>query len=388
MNSQTATSGPMIASSAMRMPKNKGRKSRFSRWNDNLNLIFNHGGPGFCHFVITNRCDAHCRFCNFAAGNLKPEDLRAVSLEDGLLSIDILYDSGIRYIEFVGGEALLHREILSFVSHAHQKGMNTLICTHGGRLTPDFIHDLKEAGLNSIVISIDAPSSAVHEENRGIRNLCHKIRQANRVLRKVNIHSTASVTISRLISDYDKLPGFLTEMGFSQVTFSYPLQYLGSTYRGFSTSDLVHFSPQELITIFDKIQQLKKIIHIVNNKISIAEMQKFLRRMPQQFPCLGGYRYFLLDWNLDVYRCHFWETPMCNIHGFGPHKFIRDHCNLCMIDCYRDASVLQYIAVSLTDAFQAMKCRNFKGVYRSLVTKKNLLCLQAVAEQLRWITKL
>lgn len=377
----------MIASSAMRTPKNKVRKSRFSRWNDHLNLIFNHGGPGFCHFVITNRCDAHCKFCNFAAGNLKPQDLRAVSLEEGLLSIDILYDSGIRYIEFVGGEPLLHKEITSFVAHAHQKGMHTLICTNGGHLTADFIHHLKEAGLKSVVISIDAPSCAVHEKNRGIRDLCQKIRQANRVLKKVNIHSTASVTISKLISDYDRLPEFLTEMGFSQVTFSYPLQYLGSTYQGFSTSDLVHFSPQELITIFDKIQQLKKRFHIVNNKVSIAEMQKFLRREPQQFPCLGGYRYFLLDWNLDIYRCHFWKTPICKIHEFGPHRFIRDHCNRCMIDCYRDASVLQYIAVSLTDAYQAMKARNLKGVYRSLVTKKNLLCLQAVMEQLRWITK-
>ncbi len=371
----------------MSIAKSNRTNSFLSKWKDNLSLIFNHGGPGFCHFIITNRCDAHCRFCNFAVGNINPKDLRSISRDEGLLSIDMLYENGVRYIEFVGGEALLHKDILHFVSYAHQKGMTAMICTNGGKLTEDFILGLKKAGLDSMIISIDAPSEAIHEENRGIKDLCKKIRRANEILKKVNINTTASVTISKLISDYDKLPEFLKSMGFSSVTFSYPLDYLGSGYQGFSDSGLIKYNTEELIGIFDKINDLKKKFHIVNNKVSISEMQSFLRKEPQRFPCLGGYRYFFLDWNLDVYRCHFWEHPMCKIQDFAPDKFIRDHCNRCMIDCYRDASVLQHIAVSLTDAYQSIKAGRYRKAYSTMFTKNNVDCLKAVKEQFNWILK-
>jgi MoaA/NifB/PqqE/SkfB family radical SAM enzyme len=372
----------------MEFGRNDGTKSPFSKWRDPLDLIFNQGGPGMSHFAITNLCDAKCKFCDFAVGNISHQDLRSVSRQDGIRSIDILYDNGIRYIQFVGGEALLHKDILTFVKYAHEKGMTTMICTNGGRLTEECIFSLKEAGLNSIFISIDAPSIAVHEENRGIRNLGEKICHANDLLKKVNIPSTASVTISKLISDYDRLPEFLKDMGFSHVTFSYPLEYLGSSYLGSSKSGLVKYTAEELIAIFEKIKNLKKKFHIVNNRVSLSEMQCFLRKEPQRFSCLGGYRYFLLDWNLDVYRCHYWEHPICKIHEFGPEKFIRDDCTRCMIDCYRDASVLQYLAVSLTDTLQSIKMGNYGKACKTLFTRNNLSCLGAILEQLPWIRKI
>jgi MoaA/NifB/PqqE/SkfB family radical SAM enzyme len=366
----------------------KSGPSKWSLWKDRLNLIFNEAGPGFCHFAITNRCDAGCKFCNFAAGSLRSQDFRSVSRADAFLSMDILFQNGIRYIEFVGGEPLLHKDILAFVSYAHRKGMSPMICTHGGRLTNNLIHRLKEAGLSSIIISIDAPDIDLHEKNRGIKDLCKIIQAANIQLKKHKISCTASVTISKLISDYDQLPEFLKSMGFSQVTFSYPMQYLGSGYLGFSSSDLVHYTPEHLFAVFEKIKELKKRFFIVNNKISLTEMQKFLLKIPQQFSCLGGYRYFLLDWNLDIYRCHFWESPICKIHEFEPQRFIRDRCNRCMLDCYRDASVLQYMAVSLSDTYKALKSRRFDQALKIFLDKNNLLCLKAVAEQLQWIIKI
>lgn len=368
--------------------RNTNNRTILSKAKDQLNLVFSQGGPGLCHFAITNMCDAHCQFCDFAVGKLGPNEFRSVSREDGIQSIDILYDAGIRYMEFVGGEPLLHKDILTFVQYAHEKGMTTIITTNGSRLTKERIISLKEAGLDGIFISIDAPSTDVHEKNRGIKHLGERICHANRLLREIDIPSTASVTVSKLISDYDLLPEFVRSMGFSYITFSYPLHYLGSSYLGSSDSGLVKYTPEELITIFEKIKQLKKRLHIVNNSASISDMQRLLRREPQRFSCLGGYRYFFLDWNLDVYRCHFWEHPICGIHEFGPDKFIRDGCTRCMIDCYRDASVLQHIAVSLTDAARFIKGRDYRKALRSVFTKNNLDCLRALSEQITWYTKI
>jgi MoaA/NifB/PqqE/SkfB family radical SAM enzyme len=359
-------------------------------WKDTLQLVCSQGGPGFSHFAITNLCDAHCSFCNFAVGNLKPQEMRSVSCSEGIETIDILYRNGIRYLIFVGGEPLLHKDLLTFSRHATNLGMTAMVCTNGSRLTPEYIHEMQQAGMASVIISVDAPAAEVHEKNRGLGGVCEKIRIANQALAQARIQSTASVTLSKLMTleDYDRLPAFLKFLGFTQVTFSYPLETLGSSYLSFSDSNLVHYTAAELSEVLDKVSQLKKHIHVLNNHVAIAEMQKFLRREPQAFGCLGGYRYFYVDWKLDIYRCHYWQEPMCHIREFGPDKLIRDDCQMCMIDCYRDPSVMQHIAVAITDVRKLVGEHKWYKAWRTIFNKKTWLSLKAVMEQLRWIRKM
>ena len=85
-------------------------------------------------------------------------------------------------------------------------------------------------------MSIDAHDVAKHEKNRGLPDVCRKIKRANEVFRELGVQTTASVTASKLIDDYDKLPAFLTELGFRSCTFSYPLSSLASSYLSFSDS--------------------------------------------------------------------------------------------------------------------------------------------------------
>ena len=72
-------------------------------------------------------------------------------------------------------------------------------------------------------MSIDSHDVAKHEKNRGLPEVCRKIKHANEVFAELGIQTTASVTASKLIDDYEKLPEFLNELGFTSCTFSYPL---------------------------------------------------------------------------------------------------------------------------------------------------------------------
>src|SRR6185436_8142418 len=107
--------------------------------------------------------------------------------------------------------------------------------------------------------------------------------------RQLGIQTTASVTASRLIEDYDKLPGFLTELGFASCTFSYPLTSLASSYLSFSDSNLVRFDTSELISVFEKIKRMKAHsgYPVVNPAESLSEMQRHLRGEKEKFGCLG-----------------------------------------------------------------------------------------------------
>ena len=354
-----------------------------------LGEVLQHGGPGYLQFAITNICNAKCDFCGFAVDKFDPKQRRSVTLQEARDVIDIAVKNHIGYLLFVGGEPLAHKDLRAMVRYAAESGIRPMICTNGSLWSDESMRGFARDGLSSVIMSIDSHDVAKHEKNRGLPEVCRKIKHANEVFAQLGIQTTASVTASKLIDDYDKLPGFLAELGFTSCTFSYPLTALASSYLSFSDSSLVSYKTEELIQVFEKIKRMKRQsgYPVVNPTESLVEMQRHLRQEPEKFGCLGGHKYFYLDWNLNLYRCHFWETPMCNIYEFDSSKLIRDGCTRCMIDCYRDPSVLQFVAVSASDAFQNLKKGKWLAAARHVFDRRNLTSLKAVWEDRKWIGK-
>lgn len=349
--------------------------------------VLAHGGPGYLQFAITNICNAKCDFCGFAVDKFDPRQRRTVTLQEARDVIDISVKNHIGYLLFVGGEPLVHKNLRDMVRYAAERGIRPMICTNGSLWTEQNMRGLAADGLSSVIMSIDSHDVARHEKNRGLPDVCRKIKRANEVFAELGVQTTASVTASRLIDDYNKLPDFLRELGFASCTFSYPLTSLASSYLSFSDSKLVSYSRDELIGVFEKIKQMKRQsgYPVVNPAESLSEMQRHLRREPERFGCLAGHKYFYLDWKLDLYRCHAWDKPMCNIYEFDESKLIRDGCTKCMIDCYRDPSVLQFIAISASDAWQNLKKGRVGAAAKNILDRRNLTSLRAVWQDRKWI---
>jgi MoaA/NifB/PqqE/SkfB family radical SAM enzyme len=349
--------------------------------------VLNHGGPGYLQFAITNICNADCDFCGFARSKFDPKARRSVTLQEARDAIDIALKNHIGYLLFVGGEPMVHRDLRAMTRYAAERGIHPMICTNGGLWTEENMRGLASDGLSSVIMSIDAHEIAKHEKNRGLPDVCRKIKRANEFFHSAGIQTTASITASRLIDDYDKLPEFLETLGFKSCTFSYPLTSLASSYLSFSDSGLVNYSKDELIELFGKIKLMKERSHfpVVNPTESLSEMQRHLRGEKEKFGCLGGHKYFYLDWKLDLYRCHFWETPMCKVWEWDDTKLIRDGCTRCMIDCYRDPSVLQFVAISASDAFNNLKKGKILSAAKNIFDSRNLTSIKAVWEDRKWI---
>jgi len=364
------------------------RRPRKNVW-QLLGEVFSHGGPGYLQFAITNVCNAKCDFCGFAVDRFDPKQRHSVTLQEAKDVIDICAKNHIGYLLFVGGEPLVHRDLRAMVRYAAESGIHPMICTNGSLWTDQNMRELASNGLSSVIMSIDAHDVAKHEKNRGLPEVCRKIKTANEVFGELGIQTTASVIASKLIDDYNRLPAFLTELGFKSCTFSYPLTALASSYLSFSDSNLVRYKAEELIQVFEKIKTMKHKsgYPVVNPTESLTEMQRHLRREPEKFGCLGGHKYFYLDWKLNLYRCHFWETPMCNIYEFDQSKRIRDGCTRCMIDCYRDPSILQFVAVNASDAWQNLKQGKVLAAAKNVFDRRNVISLKAVWEGRKWIGK-
>jgi hypothetical protein len=203
------------------------------------------------------------------------------------------------------------------------------------------------------------------------------------MLRHVQV--TASVTLSRLVTDLDALTQFLRELGFAAVTFSYPLTELPSSFLGYANHPLVRFTADELVEKFEAVKRLRRDFPVVNPVAGLEEMQRFVRGEPQRFECLGGNRYFYLDWELNVWRCHHWDKPMGSIKDLDESKYVRDGCTRCMIDCYRDASVMQHVAVNVADAIGDARAGHPLRATKRLLKRSNLESIQAAFQNRRWI---
>jgi MoaA/NifB/PqqE/SkfB family radical SAM enzyme len=343
------------------------------------------GGPGFLQVAVTNACNAHCLFCSFP--KLPPSSWRMADPARLARGLQAGHRAGIKYVCLTGGEPLLYPDLLDCLAQARDLGLESLLVTNGALLTPALIQGFSQAGLHTLIISIDAASEKVHDRHRGVAGLTSHIREILPQIRQAGIRPVASVALSRLIDDVDALLYFVWGLGFPQLTFSYPLTWLNSPYLGFADNSLVKFTPGELNHLFTQILELKErsSINILNTRIGLEEARRQLQGLPTRFPCLAGFKYFFADWHLDVYRCHFLADRLGPLEEIDRLTPIRDGCNACNIDCYRDPSVLQYVAVSLADALAAWNQGEVVRGLKSLLNPTNLLSLSALREGRHWV---
>lgn len=314
------------------------------------------GGPGCCNIAVTNVCNANCGFCGYARDKLDRKAHRWIDADAAIRGLDILHARGIRYITFTGGEPTLHPRIAELIAAVAARRMRPSLVTNGYTLSASAITELAEAGLRTAFISVDAAQAAVHEENRGLKGSWARIRAANDELHAHGVQTVASVTLSKLVDDFDALTAALDELGFATVTFAYPKRELHSSSLVFSSdSPLVNWQRDELVAAFEAVRAQKSRFGVLNPDASLTEMIAFLRGERQRFACFGGYKYFLMDWDLNVYRCDFWSEPMGTIWEFAETPFIRDGCTRCMSDCYRDSSVYLALAVAVGDAIGSLR---------------------------------
>ncbi len=349
-----------------------------------LHLVLQ-GGPGFCQIAVTNACNARCGFCSFpqvpSGSRVMADPLR---LGQGL---EALKNAGISYLCLTGGEPLLYPALLRILARSRELDIKTILCTNGSLLSAGLIRELKDAGLETVIISMDAPSAAQHDQHRGLPGLTGHIRELVPRLTEHGLPPVASVTLSRMTDNLPAMLAFLAELGFKRVTFSYPITRLHSSYLGFADHYSVDFTPAELYRWFGQIIKIKATspLIILNPRLALSDLQRQLEHRPGRFPCLAGYKYFFVDWHLQVYRCHYHGDalgPLEEIHRLTP---IRDDCAACTIDCYRDPSVYQYLAVSVADSLAALRQGKWLRGLATLLHPYNALSLAALLEGRHWV---
>lgn len=106
--------------------------------------------PLQCSLYVTDRCNLDCGYCT-EYDNSAPHPATA----DLVRWLDKIRSLGTERVALVGGEPLLHPDIVALVRHARGLGMSTSLTTNGFLLTAGLVRDLEQAGLGVMQVSID-----------------------------------------------------------------------------------------------------------------------------------------------------------------------------------------------------------------------------------------
>jgi MoaA/NifB/PqqE/SkfB family radical SAM enzyme len=289
--------------------------------------------PPLISFIqITMRCNSRCSYCDI--WKLKEHEMPSIDTLEEIFSS--LRDLGVKIVSLTGGEPLTRNDLPDIIQLARHRNLQTHVCTNGIYLTKERAVELAEAGVSSIILSLDTLDPKIYERHRGVpfkfaeraldalsfiaEKYSSVFCAVNCVITKYNIGNIASFVekvcergrgkISVNLQPYHLPASFLKisrEWGLKPEM----VNKLLNRHRSTAKNDL-NPSP-ELKPIFEaeikRLIRLKKSFPLSNSVLYIKSIPEFLfdNKLPSNFSCLFGYMGFVIRYDLRVSPC--WRLP-------------------------------------------------------------------------------
>lgn len=138
--------------------------------------------PLQCSLYVTDQCNLDCAYCT-EYDNSRPHP----SLDDLTSWLTKIRDLGTLRVALVGGEPLLHPDIVEIVRRSRGLGLATSLTTNGFLLTRPLVDALDAAGLEVMQISVDrmTPSAITRKSFKTILPKLDLFRGS-----RINLHIT------------------------------------------------------------------------------------------------------------------------------------------------------------------------------------------------------
>jgi MoaA/NifB/PqqE/SkfB family radical SAM enzyme len=264
--------------------------------------------PILSTLALNYRCNSKCSYC-FIWKNQSEN----TPLEDLKRAIDQLAELGVAGISLTGGEPFLHPDLAEIVAHVRQTGRICSITTNGLLLRPALLRALGEAGLNSLVISLDTIDPELYERIRGVplskvlRGLAYALDERER---RPDLAVAINCVVSR--TNFDHIPELVEFCQQRNISIGFqPLHpAFASGWR--EAPDLIFLSEDRtaLANLLAHVSTMKANGYRINSPA--AYLDGFLsylieRKLPAGFRCNAGFLTIAVDYKLNVRSC--WSLP-------------------------------------------------------------------------------
>lgn len=161
-----------------------------------------HTLPVLSEIALTYRCNLACRFCYAGCGCRRGDEEIELDTDGFKRVLDaIIEEAEVPSVSFTGGEPTLRPDLPELVRYARSRGMWTNLITNGTRLTAGLADALRQAGLDSAQVSLEAGEAGRHDAIVGREGAFAETIAGLRAARDAGIRVHTNTTISALNRD-------------------------------------------------------------------------------------------------------------------------------------------------------------------------------------------
>src|SRR3954466_4967061 len=147
--------------------------------------------PIYCVWEITLQCDLAFRAWGAPAGHKREGEL---TTEECLDLVRQMAELGVMEVTLIGGEAYLRDDWTDIIREIRRRGMSATMTSGGRGNTAQKTRAAKEAGLESVSISIDG-NEVTHDRLRGVKGSYQSAFRAMDLLREAGVKVSTNTQI-------------------------------------------------------------------------------------------------------------------------------------------------------------------------------------------------
>jgi len=259
---------------------------------------------------LTRKCNLKCPHCyiNATTQELKNE----LTTEESKNLIDQICEVSRPLLILSGGEPLLHPDVYELVRYGASKGLKMGLGSNGSLIDATAAKRLKNAGIETVSISLDSHIPEQHDEFRGVRGSWEKAVGAIKALQENGVLVQVNTTLTQ--QNYDQIDDIMS-LAENLGVENFHLFFLVPTGRGVKMADISPAKYENMIkTTFAKVAK-----HKLNVRPSCApqfmriakdmglDMSRWIRG------CLAGLYYCRVYPNGDITPCPYLPIKLGNI---------------------------------------------------------------------------
>lgn len=153
-------------------------------------------GPPTIMWDVTNRCNLDCLHCYNQSGSSPAvgdlDTAKMMGIAEQIVEVEPFV------VCMCGGEPLLRRDLEQLVTFLRREVSHVNMVSNGWLLTPDRLKSLREAGIDSIQISLDGASPLTHDNIRGVPGAWKRAVDAIRLLVDAGLRPPVTLIPHRL----------------------------------------------------------------------------------------------------------------------------------------------------------------------------------------------
>ncbi len=272
-------------------------------------------------FPLQYACDNKCNWC-YAPSRINHSRNKVYSDFIETRFLNLISDLDVKKVILIGGEPSTYGNIERVISKISKYDINVSMVTNGRKLEDlNFVRRIKDAGLNSLTISIEGSTSEIHDSITNVDGSFYQTNQGINNSVSLGIPTSTETTICRENEgDLENVVSFLENRGISHRLFNIcgpcvsDLQ--DSTYtiplsKGAKIFERVYKSAEE------KNVRLVTPVPICNFDQELYSQMRKDKAISHGCHILFGTN-FVLDANGDVLPCvHFSGYPIFNVFENG-----------------------------------------------------------------------